>query len=389
MISDEMKAVIVADSCWHSTRNLLSTWPPASAPTAHLLRLEPMDWQNARARGIRPWEWGVHLEQVTPNESLVKAELPPGWMKQFPSIGQWPLARACERWKKSITPKPASTSLWITYPHYLALADQIEPQSLIYYNLDDYTLYWPAKADQVRDWEARAVARADWTVCVAAERARTLRQAFPERADRILHLAHGAPLQTIPPEPQFEPVPAPAQFAHIPRPWLGYLGGLEDRLDWRLIDRIADRFPQASVVLVGPKPTLEGPEEWKLLARKTIARPNVYAAGPVNQERIGETYASFDVNLIPYDVNHPFNIACSPTKLMDAMGSGRPTVATDLPECRIHDRLYRVASSHERFLEELDQLTTARFRDGLEAERWKYARDHSTLVILDKLFRLS
>jgi len=386
-MQSRMTDVILADSCWHSTRHLFSTWPPASGPEARLLRLEPIDWQNARARGIRPWNWGIHRKDFSPQVSLITAELPPGWMKRFPRFGQWPLARACRKWRKAAKDAEA-TSLWITYPYYLALADQIEPDRLIYYNLDDYALYWPSKADEVRAWEARAVDRADWTVCVAAERARQLKMAFPERADRILHMPHGAPESTIPNEPFSKPAPPPAGFAHIPRPWLGYLGGLEDRVDWALVRKVAEFFPETSVVLVGPKPALDGPESWRHEARKTLALPNVYATGPQPQGRIGEVYASFDVNLIPYDVTHSFNVVCSPTKLMDAMGCGRPSVATDLPECRIHADRIDIAADHDAFLGAIESLRSRDFRDGRESLRHEFARTHSTAKVLDNLYRL-
>ncbi len=381
-------AVIVADSCWHSTRNLLSTWPPASGPAARLLRLEPIDWRNAHARGIRPWKWGVHRKEVRPNVSLVTAELPPGWMKSYPKYGQWPLARECRKWRKTAQAADA-TSLWITYPYYLALADQVEPDRLIYYNLDDYALYWPAKPEDVRAWEARAVARADWTVCVAAERARQLRLAFPDRADRILHMPHGAPESTIPEEPFLTPGPGPSEYSHIPRPWLGYLGGLEDRVDWPLVRKIAETFPDASVVLVGPRPNLDGPEPWRAAARAAMARKNVYAPGPVPQGRIGEIYASFDVNLVPYDVSHPFNVVCSPTKLMDAMGCGRPMVATDLPECRVHSERFEVTSGHDEFLEAMERLRCDGYEDGRERARHAFALENRTAAVLDKLYRLN
>jgi len=42
------------------------------------------------------------------------------------------------------------------------------------------------------------------------------------------------------------------------------------------------------------------------------------------------------VILIPYAQNDRFNRACSPTKIMDGLGSGRPIVATAIPECRLY-----------------------------------------------------
>ena len=385
----DSKALIVADSCWHSTRNLLATWPPASNPGAELLRLEPIDWRNAHARGVAWYKWGVRSEKVAAQVALTTAELPPGWMKTFPRLGQRPLARQARRWLGSLEPGPRQTTLWMTYPYYLALADMLAPDRLVYYNLDDYTLYWPAKADNVRAWEARAVTRSDWTVCVAAERARLLREAFPERADRILHIPHGAPESTIPAEPFLEPGPTPPELAGVPRPILGYLGGLEDRVDWVLVDKIAENFPHASIVLVGPKPKLDGTARWRTAAHQAIARPNIYAIGAVTQERTPRFYATFDVNLIPYDVSHPFNVVCSPTKLMDGMGCGRPCVATALPECLTHRDRFDIASNHDDFLAAVDRLMRQGCRDGRESLRHRFALDNRTTVILDMLYRLA
>ncbi len=382
------QALIVADSSWHSTRNLLSTWPPASQDSAPLLRFEPIDWQNARARGIKPWNWGVHSTRISDLETLVTAELPPGWMKSFPKLGQWPLAKAAHNWLKQIDKQPLEKALWITYPFYLELASQIKPDRLVYYNLDDYTLYWPQKADLVRLWEARTIERANWTICVAAERARQLRQTFPNHAHKILHVPHSAPEWTIPDQPFYEPGPLPRELKGIPRPILGYLGGLEDRLDWSLLIKIADRFPAVSLALVGPKPNLEGDEGWRLHARELLAKPNTYAPGGVSQHKIAQIYAAFDVNLIPYDQSHPFNRACSPTKLLDAMGSARPTVTTDLPECRMYRGLYQVAEDHGQFVEAVKKLLSNDCRDGKEEARWKYAKQKQSALVLDEIWRL-
>lgn len=382
------KALVMADSSWHSSRNLLATWPPASNPQARLLRLEPIDWQNARNRGIKPWHWGVHTHDLSSLETLITAELPPGWMKAFPRPGQWPLARTARKWLTRQQADPSRTAMVITYPYYLELARQLCPARLVYYILDDYTLYWPAKKADVTAWEARAIAQSHWTVCVAAHRARTLQETHPAHAHKIVHMPHAAPEWAIASAPQTAPGPLPPVLANIPGPILGYLGGLEDRLDWPLIARLARQFPQASIALVGPRPDLSGSQEWQVQARETLALPNVYATGGVNQQEIAQVYAAFSVNLIPYCTRHPFNIACSPTKLLDAMGSTRPTVATALPECLLYINLYDIAETHDDFCSRIEQILANDCRDGREKARWAHAQSHRSAIVMDTLFRL-
>ncbi len=49
----------------------------------------------------------------------------------------------------------------LTYPHYLHLRDQLAADVTLYYNIDDYTLYWPSNAAQVRCLERQMVQCAD------------------------------------------------------------------------------------------------------------------------------------------------------------------------------------------------------------------------------------
>ena len=49
----------------------------------------------------------------------------------------------------------------------------------------------------------------------------------------------------------------PPEYRALPRPLLGYTGGIDDRLDFELIVALADRFSEGSLVLVGhPSPRL-------------------------------------------------------------------------------------------------------------------------------------
>ncbi len=51
--------------------------------------------------------------------------------------------------------------------------------------------------------------------------------------------------------------------------------------------------------------------------------------------------------MIPYRADHPFNIACCPTKIMDYMAAGRPVVSTDLPECELYSDVFDVVEARD------------------------------------------
>lgn len=374
-------ALVVADAGWYTTRSLFAE---VDRPGVSTLMLQCSDMVNARNAGIPPWEWfGGRAEATGPDRWSQRLVLPPGWMKRFPKFGMRPIKRAVDRWRRSL-PEDLPLTLVMTYPHYRFLRDLIKPDVQVYLNLDDYALYWPEDAEEVKRLERLLVAEADLTACVSKFRTDQLRAEVPGAADRILHLPHGTPEHFLAAEATRAPGPLPSDLDHLPRPVLGYVGGMEDRLDWRLLKRVAEEFPEASVVLIGKEP-IEGSGEWFEEARRCLAMPNVHAVGFRPQESLGEYVQGFDACLIPYRADHPFNRACCPTKIMDFMGSGRPIIATDLPECRLYPDLIDVATDADDFLGAVASLCFLHFDDGKQEARLELARDRSCRRMASRL----
>ena len=260
----------------------------------------------------------------------------------------------------------------MSYPHYIYLRDLLQPEVSLYYNIDDYALYWPRQAQRVRDLEAALVRSSDVTVCVSRLRTEELRAKVPEASGRIHYIPHGAPTPFLAPAPLLRPAETPHDIAHLPRPLLGYIGSMENRVDWELMDRISREFPRTSLVVVG---RTAGPvnEPWWEPCARFLARPNVHAIGWRRQEDIARYYQSFDISLIPYRLDNPFNQACNPTKIMDTMGSGRPIVATALPECRLHTERFHVAEDDGTFLTAIREILAQGSDDGRAAVRHAFA----------------
>ena len=116
-----------------------------------------------------------------------------------------------------------------------------------------------------------------------------------------------------------------------------------------------------------------------------MARPNVHLLGWKSQAEIASYNAAFDVCLIPYRADHPFNRACCPTKIMDCMGSGRPIVSTDLPECRLYDSLFSVEADQDAFLGAIRDLERTEFDDGRAEARHAWAMDNTCARTVERL----
>ena len=337
-------SLAVADVGWFNTENLFRE---IDRESVDVLLLKCFDYVNGWRRGVIPVVAGVPPAALRRRGLGTAARLAERLDEAFSQAGD-----AADRDGRfanggALQPRTWRRGLVMSYPHYLHLHDLLRPDVSVYYNIDDYALYWPRVADEIRELERAMVRTADLTICVSRVRADELRGSVagsgrpnPSRAPRSTDTVSGAKAARA-------AGPGPADLAHLPRPYLGFIGSLEDRLDWELMDRISRTFPEASIVVVG---RVREPvdEPWWDACSRFLSRPNVHALGWRGQEALAGYYQAFDVTLIPYRMDHPFNRACNPTKIMDAMGSGRPIVATAIPECRLHAERFDVARDGRR-----------------------------------------
>ncbi|WP_165221284.1 glycosyltransferase [Aquisphaera insulae] len=376
-------AVAVADINWFTTESLFRELDDESSV---LLALRCMDFVNGWRKGLFPWSPTCRTHHWGVRSFARDMVLPSGWMKRYPRVGMRPIGRAIRGFWRSR--REDRRGLILTYPHYLHLLPGLDADRTLYYNLDDYALYWPKQADEVRELERRLVQGADATVCVSAYRAEELRQAFPRMAGRIHHLPHGTPTAFLADEPRSRPTAPPRDLASLPRPLLGYVGSIESRVDWDLMDRLADALPGASIVLVGTVPGARSGGDWRGSLDSLLSRRNVHAIGWRPQAELPSYYAAFDVNLIPYLTTHPFNVACSPTKIADGLGSGRPIVATAIPECRLYGHLFDVVEDADAFLAAVRRILARSSDDGRASLRHEHARANTCAALAARLVGL-
>src|SRR4051812_48710457 len=81
----------------------------------------------------------------------------------------------------------------------------------------------------------------------------------------------------------------PADVASLPHPILGYFGVVDERLDYALIEALADAFPNGSVVIVGPVVKVD--------PKELPQRANLHWLGQRSYEELPAYTKAFDVCL--------------------------------------------------------------------------------------------
>ena len=137
--------------------------------------------------------------------------------------------------------------------------------------------------------------------------------------------------------------PVPRGADQWTRPVLGYTGTIHpDRVDVGLVESVAARMPDATVVLVGPNH----------LPAATMARlrmlPNLVLVGAVPYQEIPNYMRAFDICITPHLIT-PFTESLNPIKLWEYLASGKPIVSTDVAGFRDFPHLVRITDGPDQF----------------------------------------
>ena len=136
----------------------------------------------------------------------------------------------------------------------------------------------------------------------------------------------------------------------ITSPILGYIGVIDERLDYVLIGKLAEAMPEATIVMVGPVVKVD--------PRELPRHANIRWLGQQRYEDLPTFTKKFDVCLMPFALNKATEYI-NPTKTLEYMATGKPIVSTPVADVvRNFTPIVAVADS-------LDEYVTA-VRDALE-----------------------
>jgi len=134
----------------------------------------------------------------------------------------------------------------------------------------------------------------------------------------------------------------PREVAHLQRPIFGYFGVIDERIDYSLLAALAERFPQASIVMVGPLAKVE--------QHQLPNMPNIHWLGQRSYDELPALVKAFDVCLMPFALNEATQYI-NPTKTLEYMAAGKPIVSTAVPDVvRNFTPIVQIAQSQEEFL---------------------------------------
>jgi glycosyltransferase involved in cell wall biosynthesis len=188
---------------------------------------------------------------------------------------------------------------------------------IVYYNCADFSYLTP-KAKRLEKSEQELVRLSDLVFAMCSEQAHRLGR------DPNAHVfPPGVGMSAFPEETSqaSDDLAGPLNISALPRPIIGYVGGLHRFVDYDLVAAMARARPSWSWVFLGAH---------QVSLHKLEGLTNVHLPGQQAHETLAAHLRSFDICIVPYR-NAPEMAAVVPTKINEYLAAGKAIVSTDLP----------------------------------------------------------
>lgn len=330
------------DPLWTRKQQVMSRLPESNTilyvePPVTLLSpfKDPSMWSKWRAwfKGIRPLPAQKNIFLYSPPVTLPFGNK----SRLINRINQWWISLFLKRVISKL--RIRNPILWTYMPNTADLLNYIEHDLLVYDCVDEHSEYTGLINKQVMiDMERDLMAECD-IVFVTAPGLYEDKKAF---AKNIYYLPNAANVEhfnkALAPETKIPP-----DIRDIPKPIVGFVGVIQDWIDLDLIKAIAVRYPEWSVVLVGPVGV--GVDISGL-----AALPNVYLLGRKDIKDLPGYLKAFDLCINPFKLN-ALTDKVSPLKFYEYLASGKPIVSVDMPGVREFSDIIYIAHNKEEFVD--------------------------------------
>ena len=257
--------------------------------------------------------------------------------------------------------------LWLMHPLLAFMLDAFPEHTLACYDwTDDWTQFvlLPVEdVDQLVTWNDHMLREADVVFAVSEDLYQRARAVNPNtyrapNATDMSILGQDDAVLTV-----------PSDLVGLPHPIVGYIGQIGDKIDYALVQMLAEARPAWSFAFVG--------NVWDNHRQQVDALshlPNVVFLGQKSYQELAGYLAGFDVCIMPHLCN-ALTQSMDPIKLYDYLASGKPIVSTPVAGVERFSDVVYVGATLETFIAGLGE---AMQEDGhLKARRQAYARENS------------
>lgn len=171
---------------------------------------------------------------------------------------------------------------------------------------------------------------------------------------------------------------------------IGYVGGLNCRLDYHLLNQLIKKHPEYLFVFYGPEqknPKLDKKYQTQKWIKKLKKHDNTFFACSDNRNIVYGLIKNFDIAIIPYNLDLPFNLYCYPMKIFEYFYLGKAVISTSILELKLKkfNRFIKIADNVEGWETAIEQLLVKSLSIEQEKKLKQLAIDNSWQNKIDKI----
>ncbi len=238
--------------------------------------------------------------------------------------------------------------LFLWNPRYADLPGRFSEKVSCYYVDEEFTSYYDLSKEEKQSIRKKEDALLERVDLVFANGSALLEQksSFGNAFNVPMGVDFDLFSKALLPETAVSP-----DLAALPSPRIGYVGNVNDKVDFELLYNLACRRKSWSIVLVGPV-SIRTPE-FAAHFEKLKTLPNVFHLGFKPIGELPNYVKGLDVCLMCYRTDG-WAYFGYPLKLHEYLAGGKPVVSSDLPSIREFDGLIRIVHTDDEWMKAIE-----------------------------------
>ncbi len=292
-------------------------------------------------RAIKPSIAPVESDRLIPNLQIITPLVLPPQNRLFNFINKYIILKLLSRKLLRLCDKQPVVWTYLATTTAVNLVKKLSPQTLIYDCVYD-ALRHPEAPWNIAATEHELLTMADVVITDA--------KYFYNQKKKFNDNVH-----QIPPGVDFEhfnqtDALAKGTMKEIKQPricFFGCMGKEKIRIDLGLLEFIASKKPEWSIVNIGPVVDMEIPAN-------LLRLENIKWLGFIPYSELPKYLGECDVLILPYQLNE-FTESVLPAKVFECLATGKPAVSTALPELKPYRDFFTIAENKEEFISGIER----------------------------------